>query len=143
MDDYFCGKHKIRDVPMGTNYECMRKGVGVGSRVKLPRGYIPESRDPRKSLYCGDKSRAPYGKHRGSPYECFQKGFGIGKKLQVGRRGRYRGGYEFDWNNELIAVIVGLVMFGLLWLLDVQMIWSIIAGAIIAVIFYYFCSWEE
>lgn len=144
--DYFCGKREQPGIPMGTNYECMRKGVGVGSRAKLPKGYKPEAVDPRKSVYCGERSHTPSRKHKGTPHECFQKGFGIGKKLQARKKSYFDYGFGhdcgLDGSNELISIIVALVAFGLLWLLDVQMMWAVIAGAIMGVIYYWFCTTE-
>jgi hypothetical protein len=67
----YCGKSARASLSL--NYDCMRKGIGVGKNIKLPRGYRPESRDPRKNFYCGESSRAPSGKQKGNPFECFRK----------------------------------------------------------------------
>lgn len=141
------------------NYECMRKGIGVGRNVKLPRGYVPERVDPREDLYCGERRRAPSGKHKGDPLECFRKGFGIGKKLQYGRR-RYRGRENFavweplgvvdeedffaiiEHNSRalLLAFLVMLIVFGLLFVVEVYWAWSLLIGFIAGALFWYFCA---
>jgi hypothetical protein len=110
MDDFYCGEQKGSGRRIGSNYECMRKGIGVGSRIKLPRGYRPETIDPRAHLYCGGKNKAPVGKHKGNPLQCFRKGFGIGKKVQ----------YGFDnipssFPTWLCSIIIGLITFGLMF----------------------------
>lgn len=131
------------------NYECMRKGIGVGRNVKLSRSYVPERVDPRKDLYCGERRRAPSGKHKGDPLECFRKGFGIGRKLQYGRR-RYRGRENFDEdffavierNSRalLLAFLVMLIVFGLLFVVEVYWAWSLLIGSIAGALFWYFCA---
>jgi len=131
------------------NYECMRKGIGVGRNVKLSRGYVPERIDPREDLYCGEK-RAPSGKHKGDPLECFRKGFGIGKKLQYGKR-RYRGRENFDEEDFfaivehnsrtlLLAFLVMLIVFGLLFVVEVYWAWTLLIGFIAGALFWYFCA---
>lgn len=131
------------------NYECMRKGIGVGRNVKLPRGYVPERVDPRENLYCGEKRRSPSGKHKGDPLECFRKGFGIGKKLQYGRR-RYapaaglsgRENFDIEHNSRalLLAFLVMLIVFGLLFVVEVYWAWSLLIGFIAGALFWYFCA---
>ncbi len=123
MADFFCGIDKKPGVKMGTNYQCMRKGIGVGERVSLASDYVPD--DVRSHIYCGAQ-QTPRGKTRGNPYECFQKGFGIGKKLQ----------YSFETTDEGLSIIIALVVFGLLWLVDVKLIWAFIWGLIAGGIFY-------
>jgi hypothetical protein len=161
----------------------MRKGIGVGKNIKLPRGYRPESRDPRKNFYCGESSRAPSGKQKGNPFECFRKGFGIGKQLQYGRK-KYRSREDFgedrknfeesfgedfiedkkedfnerygedfkedskeDFMDEIpiskalfIAFLVTLVVFGILFMINVSWMWALIIGFISGALFWYFCS---
>lgn len=132
------------------NYECMRKGIGVGRNVKLPRGYVPERIDHRETVYCGEKKRSPSGKHKGNPLECFRKGFGIGKKLQYGSR-RYRGRENFD-EEDFVAIIehnsrtllltflVMLIVFGLLFVVEVYWAWSLLIGFLAGTLFWYFCA---
>lgn len=71
---------------LGTNYTCLRKGIGVGKYVLPPDpkyGNIYNPVDKRK-FYCGTKSGIPDGYFaRGSPSMCFRKGVGVGKKLKV------------------------------------------------------------
>lgn len=132
------------------NYECMRKGIGVGRNVKILRGYVPEHVDPRKDLYCGEKRRTPSGKHKGDPFECFRKGFGIGKKLQYDRR-MYRGRENFDEEDFfaiiehnsrtlLLAFLVILIVFGLLFVVEIYWAWSLLISFIAGALFWYFCA---
>jgi hypothetical protein len=111
MDNFYCGKGDAKGKLLGSNYKCMKKGIGVGRRVKLPLGYRAEAVDPRANLYCGTKS-TPSGKLRGNRLECFRKGFGIGKKLQEG--------YGFDGGTDefptwLCSLIVGLITVGIVF----------------------------
>jgi hypothetical protein len=126
----------------------MRKGIGVGRNVELPRGYAPERIDPREDLYCGER-RTPSGKHKGDPLECFRKGFGIGKTLQYGKR-RYRGRENFDeegfftveHNSRtlLLAFLVMLIVFGLLFVVEVYWAWALLIGFIAGALFWRFCA---
>lgn len=128
MDNFYCGEKRGSSLRKGSNYECMRKGIGVGSRVKLPRGYKPETTDPREHLYCGSKKKAPIGKHRGSPLQCFRKGFGIGKKMQYG----FDGASSFPtW---LCSIIVGLITFGLVFAFTTMLWVSLGLGVLAAIV---------
>jgi len=127
----------------------MRKGIGVGRNAQLPRGYVPERVDPREDLYCGERRRAPSGKYKGDPLECFRKGFGIGKKLQYRR---YKGCENFDDEEDffaimehnsrslLLAFLVILIVFGLLFVMEVYWAWSLLIGLIAGALFWYFCA---
>ena len=105
------GTHNI-----GTNYQCLRKGIGVG--INLP--YDPEySRvytpiDNRK-FYCGKSTHLPAGRGYfaiGSPSKCLQKGVGIGKKQIANRRGGSRHRFSFSttsiykFNSYIIFCVV-------------------------------------
>ncbi len=143
----YCGKSAPSSP--SRNYECMRKGVGVGRNVKLPGGYTPERDDPRENAYCGEQSRSPSGMHRGDPLDCFRKGFGMGKKLQYGRR-KYNTRENFDedimflykYNSKLLLLsfLVMLIVFGLLFVVEIYWAWSLLIGFIAGVLFWYFCS---
>lgn len=68
---------------LGTNYDCLRKGIGVGSHLPYDAdyagGYIPV--DARK-YYCGLAPVPPPGGGYfavGSPSKCLQIGVGVGK----------------------------------------------------------------
>ena len=122
----------------------------MGRNAKLLRGYVPERIDPREDLYCGEKRNPSSGKHRGDPLECFRKGFGIGKKLQYGRR-RYRVRENFDDDDFcaiiehnsrtlILAFLVMLIVFGLLFVVEVYWAWSLLIGFIAGALFWYFCA---
>ena len=70
---------------MGTNYECMRKGVGVGRN--LP--YDPSANGPYRpyddrKFYCGTQANLPQGYFSfGNPSMCYRKGVGIGRKSRA------------------------------------------------------------
>jgi hypothetical protein len=116
----------------------MRKGVGVGRNVKLPHGYVPEHADPREDMYCGVRRRAPSGKHKGNPLGCFRKGFGIGKKIQYG----WENFADIDHNSRslLLAFLVMLIVFGLLFVVEVYWAWSLLIGVIAGALFWHFCA---
>ena len=69
----------------GTNYDCLRKGVGAGIAVtedkiqKTGQIRIKHIKPKKKKKYCGKKQKLPqnYDK-KGNRYDCLKKGFGIG-----------------------------------------------------------------
>lgn len=81
---------------IGTNYLCLRKGIGVGINLPYDPSYSRPYRpiDNRK-FYCGKSRRLPRGRGYfaiGSPSKCLQKGVGIGKKQIANRSGGGGGG---------------------------------------------------
>jgi len=122
----------------------MKKGVGVGIRAKLSKNYIPEQKDLRRDLYCGNK-QAPLGKYKGDPLECFKKGFGIGKKLQYGKQ-QYIDSFDEEHVEQqntrtlILAFLVMLIVFGLLFMVDIYWAWSLLVGFIAGTMFWYFCA---
>lgn len=143
----YCGK-SVPSSP-SRNYECMRKGIGVGRNVKLPRGYVPEHINQRHNLYCGKKKRVPSSKQKGYPFECFRKGFSIGKQLQYNTK--YRGRENFDKENFfavennsrtlLLAFLIMIIVFGLLFVIEVYWAWSLfILLGLVSLHWFYFRS---
>jgi len=66
---------------LGTNYGCMRKGIGVGSHLPYDAAYAGPYApvDPRR-FYCGNNPVVPPGYlAAGSPSKCLSTGIGIGK----------------------------------------------------------------
>lgn len=68
---------------LGTNYQCLRKGIGVGSNLPYDEKYrgIHVAIDDRK-YYCGNSPVLPIGGGHfaiGSPSKCLAVGIGIGK----------------------------------------------------------------
>lgn len=102
----YCGnnlndpKLKSRTHNIGTNYQCLRKGIGVGINLPYDPAYSRPYRpiDNRK-FYCGKSRRLPSRSGYfaiGSPSKCLQKGIGIGKKQIANKRA---GGSRFSFSN--------------------------------------------
>jgi hypothetical protein len=67
---------------IGTSYNCLRKGVGVGKYVLLGRD-PPSGPGVSPEKYCGTANTLPDGKTRfGNRYECLKTGVGVGLHLQ-------------------------------------------------------------
>lgn len=79
------GTHRL-----GTNYECLRKGIGVGSHLPYDENYNqPHNPVDNRRYYCGNDLALPVnGGHfaMGSPSKCLAIGIGVGK-AQKARRG--------------------------------------------------------
>lgn len=93
----YCGnnlndpKLTYRTHNIGTNYQCLRKGIQVGINLPYDPAYSRPYRpiDNRK-FYCGKSRRLPRGSEYfaiGSPSKCLQKGVAIGKKQIANRSG--------------------------------------------------------
>jgi hypothetical protein len=74
---------------LGTSYQCLRKGIYVGSKLPYDKAfdvnvsgpYAPV--DPRR-VYCGNANVVPAGYDRiGSPSNCLQTGVGVGKSQRA------------------------------------------------------------
>ena len=114
----YCGNNRrhtsivSEQARLGTRYECMRKGIGVGLHRPLDNDYTGEYEavDKRK-IYCGNDSRKPAGYNlMGSPSMCLRKGIGIGKK----KRHEYGDdGYspEIYEPNIYIWIVIYLILF--------------------------------
>lgn len=73
---------------LGSNYECLRKGIGAGSRLPYDQEYS-ENYDPvdTRKFYCGNSPEVPPEYFAvGSPSKCLAVGIGIGKS-QKARKG--------------------------------------------------------
>lgn len=83
----YCGNNAAmlhtRDTRLGTPYECMRRGIGVGLRTNIPSDftnvYVPITPN---TTHCGSINTLPAGKRMGTPAECLRKGVGVGMKRQ-------------------------------------------------------------
>ena len=84
----YCGTDNVLPkgyTEFGTNYDCLRKGVGAGIAVtedkiqKTGQIRIKQVKPKKKKKYCGKKQTLPqnYDK-KGNRYDCLKKGFGIG-----------------------------------------------------------------
>ena len=65
---------------IGTNYQCLKKGIGVGLNLPYDRaytgGYAPID---NRRFYCGNAQMPPGYFAVGSPSKCLQVGVGVGK----------------------------------------------------------------
>jgi hypothetical protein len=73
---------------LGSNYQCMKKGIGVGSHLPYDISYagIYAPVDPRR-FYCGNDAVPPVAGGYlavGSPSKCLQIGIGVGKSQRAG-----------------------------------------------------------
>jgi hypothetical protein len=81
----YCGNNRfeLNGQQLGTNYQCFKKGIGVGNRLRRQRY---EAIDPVDNIYCGNRVELPrYYDYIGTRVECLQKGVGVGRNLR--RRG--------------------------------------------------------
>lgn len=89
----FCGNENYLPngyKKFGTNYECLKKGIGTGIIVtenKIKNGdtsirnkVLKKSKKGKK--YCGTQSITPDGyRKKGDRYTCLKKGYGLGMML--------------------------------------------------------------
>lgn len=73
---------------LGTNYQCLRKGIGVGSHLPYDTAYSGDYTpvDGRK-FYCGNDEVPPEAGGYigiGSPSKCLSIGVGVGKAQRAG-----------------------------------------------------------
>jgi hypothetical protein len=74
---------------LGTNYECLKTGIGFGIHAPLDMDFINyQAIDPPDNIYCGDKTPLPdrydaFGKRS----SCLRKGVGQGKRIALQRAG--------------------------------------------------------
>jgi hypothetical protein len=102
------GTHRL-----GTNYECLRKGIGAGSRLPYDQDYSLNYNpvDTRK-FYCGNGAEVPAEYFAvGSPSKCLALGIGIGKS-QKARKGPPRFMYFIRYVLPyLLFVILASIIF--------------------------------
>lgn len=86
------------------------------------------SQTERANRYCGEKDVS---------LNCFRKGFRIGKKF-----GRENFSLDEDLNSRTIFVsfLVMLIVFGLLFMVELYWAWALLIGFIAGTIWYYFCT---
>ena len=74
---------------LGTNYECLKTGIGYGIHAPLDMDFINYiAIDQPDNIYCGDKTPLPdkydaFGKRS----SCLRKGVGQGKRIALQRAG--------------------------------------------------------
>lgn len=104
----YCGNNYFEkgNRPLGTPYECMKKGIGAGLRGDLSN-FSPNYRPIfPNDKFCGI-GKTPANMVRGKPHECLSKGYGIGLKLQYDRR---RSEPVTDLQRVFICAIIVLVL---------------------------------
>jgi hypothetical protein len=100
---------------LGTNYKCLRKGIGVGLHLPYDSSYkgpyIPV--DGRR-FYCGNaKIPPPTGGYfaSGSPSKCLSIGVGVGKS-QKAKSGRHKFMFSGIYNDTFfIRNIIPYILF--------------------------------
>ena len=100
MDEtIYCGNNRNilgPDIRVGTNYECLRRGIGGALRQPVDPSYMlpyePIYDTPR--LWCGmDEDNLPDGYDAiGIPPQCLSRGWGIGLAINASRARRARTG---------------------------------------------------
>lgn len=71
----YCGNNALKE-NSGTNYSCMRKGIGVGLHKNSFDVYLKKTNKPK--IYCGDKPILPTDAILGNLSDCLRKGVGVG-----------------------------------------------------------------
>ena len=88
----FCGSSRILPEgykSFGTNYDCLKKGIGTGiavteEQIKNGDTSIRNKRLRRKRIkkYCGNQTDLPENYDRlGNRYDCLKKGYGVGMMM--------------------------------------------------------------
>jgi hypothetical protein len=89
----FCGNENYLPngyKTFGTNYECMKKGIGIGivetenqiknGNTSIRNKVLKKSKKGKK--YCGTQTQIPEGyRKRGDRYSCLKKGYGVGMMI--------------------------------------------------------------
>jgi hypothetical protein len=93
MNNIYCGNNSLDSrlvsgkEKLGTNYTCLKKGIGRGLSLPLDKSYSkPYIPIDNTKIYCGKKKSLPSGYDRnGNLVQCLQKGVGIGKNMKAKR----------------------------------------------------------
>jgi len=109
----YCGNNANINIPRGTRYDCLKKGIGVGLNLPVdPQYKTPHTPIVDKKLYCGNEMNVPVQYNAfGTTTECLQIGVGIGKSM------KYKQGVWGDKKDFLkIGVLIFLIVFISLYL---------------------------
>ena len=72
---------------LGTNYQCLRKGIGIGLNMPYDHSYsTPYAPIDARKYYCGNNPSIPRGGAYfaiGSPIKCLTVGIGVGKSQKA------------------------------------------------------------
>ena len=129
----YCGNNaeneelKTGKLTLGTRYQCLQKGFGVGSHLPLPskldQDYVPI--DTRK-IYCGNQDVLPNDyDYLGNLPMCLQKGVGIGRnaKIQKYKASTIWGKYKYIYAFTSLYVIIVSTIAMLLYFTRPDWIW--------------------
>lgn len=117
--EIYCGNNELYpglandSHTIGTRYECLKKGVGIGLNLKKSIDVKYSPIDERK-IYCGNKNNLPTGyDYMGNGPLCMQKGAGIGMSLQ---RSHSKKGVTFGFVGprpikRIVANICAIILF--------------------------------
>ena len=77
------------DCVIGTNYKCLKKGIGYGINSPIDLEFINyEPIDQPENIYCGNNIQLPIRYERfGRRSSCLRKGVGVGKRIKIKREG--------------------------------------------------------
>jgi len=114
----YCGNNLAnRDLVMGikqlgTRYECLKKGIGVGMHLPADptylNAYVPHD---QTKIYCGNNAVCP-ATHDvlGTPSLCLRKGVGIGKAIKARQPKKKR-----IITYIIISIVIILLIILILW----------------------------
>lgn len=106
------GTHQV-----GTNYECLRRGIGVGYHLPFDSTYLnPHVPIDQRRFYCGNLPAVPHDYFAvGSPSKCLAIGVGIGK-AQRALLGLSNGVYFIRYILPYLLFVIGVgVLFIILY----------------------------
>lgn len=104
---------------IGTNYECLRKGIGTGRNMPYDTNYNNNNYVPidNRRFYCGNSEEIPQNGNYfavGSPSKCLQIGIGVGKLQNTNRQKsifiRYKSYFIY-----IISLIITIITFIVLY----------------------------
>jgi hypothetical protein len=111
---------------LGTNYQCMKKGIGVGLHLPYDSEYsehhIPV--DPRK-FYCGNADVPPVAGDYlavGSPSKCLSVGIGVGKSMRAGMGPPYGMNFVRYYLPYILFLFIIIGIFSILYFTKPQFV---------------------
>lgn len=110
----YCGNNKYEltiNKRLGTPYECLKKGVGLGlysNLINYNPNYAPIVKN---DIYCGNDI-LPKEKVLGTSPQCFRKGIGIGKYIQYKNQSPQKNTDLISQQYNNIELIFYLIILG-------------------------------
>ena len=134
------------DSPVSENYECLQQGLKVGRNLENRVGYVPSLDYEHERDYCGKGEKVPTGlkylggARLGNPKSCFEKGFEMGSRLQYsGDRDNYiTMNFKLNSNILFATLLIVLIVFGLLFVMEIYWAWAILISMVIGAMFWYY-----